>query len=463
MKLKQSGPGYRGGVMPAVIGLGLACAAFLTAVPGASAATAAPEPGTAVPSRNSSPEDSPSSLFPVTEPHISLQDHRHADNCKGQKKCLEEFTLGGQMEDKIFDIAALDDGGLALAGATRSHGRLNEDGLVARIDDQGRLLWFRTLGGEGTDRFYGVSETEAGLMVTGHRQIPGQGKSDFWLLLLDRERGGVIWEKSFGGPGLERARNLYPRPDGGAVLVGFTTSQGQGDRDVWVLSVDAQGTAEWERTFGGLHDDEATDVAVTQTGDVFVTGFTNSTDDGHYNVWAARLAPDGSSAWDVSYRIGRYALGSSISLLADGGLAVVGLTQQAAGIRENVLVLRLDDRGRALWHKIAGGVRRDSGWGAIAHEDGGFSALASIQSSGAGTSDAWLYRYDRYGNLTEDFGYGYALWDKPTTIAQGKDGSILIGGYTTSIGRGFEDAWVVRLAKPDPIFVPADPGRESGD
>lgn len=402
----------------------------------------------------------PSAPMPVMEPHIQLQDYRAASLCAYNLRCRGEYTFGGQLDDKIFDIAVLDAGGVAVAGVTRSHGKLDEDGLVARLDSQGQLVWFRTLGDSGTDRLYGVVETQAGIMVAGHRQNSrpdaNGDKSDVWLALLDRERGFVIWEKSFGGSGVDRANDLVKRPDGGVVVVGFTTSQGQGERDAWVLSVDKSGVLEWQRTFGGARDEEAYDVAVSPAGEVFLAGYTNSTVHRNYSVWVAALSPDGQTDWDVSYDIGRYSVGTSLTVLADGGLAVVGLMQDRAGVQENAMMLRLDSHGRALWHRSVGGLKRDSAWGVLAHPDGGFSALVAVQSVGMGSSDARVYRFDRFGILTGEYGYGYASWDKPTSIAQDKDGTILIGGYTTSVGRGYEDAWLVRLKKPvDGGIIPA--------
>ena len=399
---------------------------------------------------------SPTAPMPVIEPHIQLQDYRQAPLCSFNLRCRGEYTFGGQLEDKIFDIAVLDEGGIAVVGMTRSHGKLDEDGLVARLDERGNLLWFRTLGGTGTDRLYGVVETESGLVVAGHRQNSREDKSDFWVMLLDRTRGFVIWEKSFGGPGLERASDLVARPDGGVVVAGFTTSQAQGGRDAWVLSVDRNGALEWQRTFGGAGDEEAYDVALSSRGRIYLSGYTNSTVHGNFSVWAAGLLPNGQTLWDVSYDVGRYSVGTSLTMLADGGLAVVGLTQDRAGEQENAMMLRLDAKGRALWHRSVGGLKRDSAWGVLAHPDGGFSTLVAAQSVGMGSSDARVYRYDRFGRKTGEYGYGYTSWDKPTSIAQDKDGTILIGGYTTSVGRGYEDAWLVRLKKPvDGGIIPA--------
>ena len=41
--------------------------------------------------------------------------------------------------------------------------------------------------------------------------------------------------------------------------------------------------------------------------------------------------------------------------------------------------------------------------------------------------------------------YGGELWDWPGQVAVRPDGGLLMAGYTTSLGAGYEDVWVLRL------------------
>jgi hypothetical protein len=41
--------------------------------------------------------------------------------------------------------------------------------------------------------------------------------------------------------------------------------------------------------------------------------------------------------------------------------------------------------------------------------------------------------------------YGGQLWDRPTTAALTMDGGLFVAGYTTTVGAGYEDFWLLRV------------------
>lgn len=53
--------------------------------------------------------------------------------------------------------------------------------------------------------------------------------------------------------------------DGGYILTGMTLSAGSGQGDMWLVKADANGTEEWNKTFGGPKMDIGR--AVVQSGD----------------------------------------------------------------------------------------------------------------------------------------------------------------------------------------------------
>ncbi len=114
-----------------------------------------------------------------------------------------------------------------------------------------------------------------------------------------------------------------------------------GDRDAVVSKFDASGNLLWSTYFGGSGRDIGFHVAIDPGGNVYVSGFTNSTNfpvanpvqasySGSTDGFVFKLSPDGSNLLFSSY-LGGTASDSAGSMVADaqGRLFVVGTTSSA--------------------------------------------------------------------------------------------------------------------------------------
>ena len=95
----------------------------------------------------------------------------------------------------------------------------------------------------------------------------------FAALQLAAQQGPpVAWQLSHGESYTEQVEGLWATGDGGYVVAGsvfVTDSVGPilvGDWDVRVWKVDAQGTVQWERTYGGSDADKAMAVVGSAAG-----------------------------------------------------------------------------------------------------------------------------------------------------------------------------------------------------
>jgi CubicO group peptidase (beta-lactamase class C family) len=79
----------------------------------------------------------------------------------------------------------------------------------------------------------------------------GKGSGDI-LLTRNGVDNNELWYKLFGGKGYDKASSVLITKDGGFLIVGSTSSYGQGNYDVWVLKTDASGKLLWDKTFGGF-------------------------------------------------------------------------------------------------------------------------------------------------------------------------------------------------------------------
>ena len=109
----------------------------------------------------------------------------------------------------------------------------------------------------------------------------------FILLIVSFNSNGQLlmeWDLSLGGSNTDRPKQVAPTPDGGALVVGSTSSEdldfgvGLGDADGVVLKLDSSGEVEWFNRYGGSEDDSLDDVVALSDGSCIVVGSSESSD-----------------------------------------------------------------------------------------------------------------------------------------------------------------------------------------
>ncbi|MBN2252350.1 MAG: hypothetical protein JW701_01535, partial [Kosmotogaceae bacterium] len=169
-------------------------------------------------------------------------------------------VLGGESEDSPSSVKVAANGDIFVGGSTSSTGGAfsrktsDYDGFVAKLSEEGEVLWTRCLGGNGNDfleDFFitpsggvqAVGFSESNLERKGTENTPlmrsGLAYSDIWLLQLDVD-GNLLWEKYLGGE-LEDVSLAVASSGNGFALTGFSASSdgdvgsNRGDYDAFVF------------------------------------------------------------------------------------------------------------------------------------------------------------------------------------------------------------------------------------
>lgn len=181
------------------------------------------------------------------------------------------------VSDLAFDICPAMDGGYLLTGYTQSQNAGQQIYLI-KINDSGEKEWAQAYGGNLDD--YGVKTIPAndnGYILISNINIGiGIGASqDISVRKID-DNGVEQWEKPFGGSGREGVQDITPSPDGGYALVGYTTNQGTGERDVYLIKIDEKGNLQWDETFGGSNHDSANAIDLIGDCGYVIAGYTTN-------------------------------------------------------------------------------------------------------------------------------------------------------------------------------------------
>lgn len=270
---------------------------------------------------------------------------------------LWEHSYGFAGHDHCYDVVETDDGGFFFAGfldVTLSNGEgnfglgssLTRHGVGEfwgnKIDDKGSLQWRRFFGGTNNDRAHAVVQSNDGGFVMGGFSESNdydisntKGSYDFWVVNIDAS-GNLLWEKSFGGTGIEVSYDIVKTPDEGYAILGHTFSNdlevsgNKGNSDIWLVKIDQSGNLLWEKTFGGTEFDDAKGLDVTSDGGFVIAGNSKSIDGdvtenkGENDLWVIKTDALGNIVYQKTFGGADLDFGFDVIEDTQGSLVLIG-------------------------------------------------------------------------------------------------------------------------------------------
>ncbi len=313
--------------------------------------------------------------------------------------------------------------------------------------------WSKTYGSNGSETAMAVVQAnDGGYIVAGSAPRIGAGDTDVWLVKTDSE-GNMLWNKTYGGSKAENTQGLTKTSDGGYAIVAVTQSFGAGGRDFWLLKVDSGGVLQWNKTFGGLLDEQPLSVAQTADGGYVLAGGVSekyfSSGIAPVNTWLVKTDSVGNMVWNRTYgeeTYGKYTSGGagvlsfSVVQTSEGGYAFGSAgTFDVGGYGSHDYVLtKLDAQGNVQWYKTYGGSANDIERSLIVTKDNGFAMAGITSSFGEGGVDIWLVKTNSTGYMQWNKTYGGTLGEMcgQNFLIQSSDGGYAFACYTLSYGSG---------------------------
>lgn len=401
---------------------------------------------------------------------------------------LWQKSLGGSSIDFPTSVQQCSDGGFIVAGQSQSgdgdvsgnYG--NADYWVVKLDTGGNLTWQKSLGGSDTDLANSIQQTtDGGFIVAGYARstdfdVTGNhGLNDYWIVKLDTA-GNIVWQKCFGGTGVDQPHSIQQTNDGGFIVAGTSNSNdgdvsgNQGSFDYWIVKLDIAGNIGWQKSFGGTGYDEAFSAKQTSDGGYIVAGNSNSNDSdvtsnhGGLDYWIVKLDSVGTLIWQKSLGGSDEDYSTAAQETTDGGFIVAGYTSSTNG---NVTgnhgfhdcwIVKLNASGTVVWKKCFGGSSYDFASSIRQMTDNGF-VFAGYSSSNNGdvtgnhgNYDYWMVRTNETGGLLWQKSLGGSNGEISSSFDQTNDGGFIVAGSSDSNdgdvsgNHGFEDYWIVKLS-----------------
>ncbi len=353
-------------------------------------------------------------------------------------------AFGGSSWDEGNSVRQTSDGGYIIAGLTMPSGASTHDVLLVKADASGNKVWDKTFGGAGDDYGNSVRQTtDGGYIIDGITDSYGAGGEDAWLIKTDA-LGDEVWDKTFGGTGRDQAWSVQQTTDGGYIIAGSTTSFGGGEQDGWLVKTDASGNKVWDTTFGGTGFHEYSSVLQTSDGGYVITGSTLPDTSDFNHVWLVKTDASGNEVWIRTFGGSDDEWGESVQQTSDGGYIITGSTESQIKASSDVLLIKTDSSGNAVWTQILGEMDDDYGWSVQQTSDGGYVVAGETDSIVSGGIAGWLLNTDASGNQLWHRTFGGAGDGWCYSVQQTSDGGYVATGGTTAPGVSDSDLWLLK-------------------
>jgi len=235
-------------------------------------------------------------------------------------------TFGGTGSDHAFSFQPTSEGGYILAGDTSSYGDGGSDFWLVKTDSNGNEQWNKTFGGNMNDEAKSVQQTsDGGYILTGRTWSYGDGKSDFWVVKTD-SNGNELWNKTFGEDMNDEARSIQQTSEGGYIIAGDTSLYSAGRSDLWLVKTDSKGNEQWNKTLGGTDSDHTYSVQETFEDSYIIVGHTSSYGNGGSDFWLVKTDSNGNEQWNKTFGGTRDDYAFSFQQSSDGGYILAGRT-----------------------------------------------------------------------------------------------------------------------------------------
>jgi hypothetical protein len=343
------------------------------------------------------------------------------------------------------------------------------DIFVAMLNSSGVLQWNTFLGGSDDDVGVGIAVDKSGnIYVAGYSESTWGSPINPFLglhrnvFVAKLNPSGILqWNSFLCGDVDEPAVGIVTDGIGNIFIIGdsFSTwgsplNTFAGDEDVFVAKMSSNGVIKWNTFLGGSNDDYGYGIVLDFSGNIYVTGSSESTWGSPLNTFAgfedafvAKLNPSGVRQWNTFLGGNNEDSGIGIAVDGSGNIFVTGrsgstwgnpLNPFSGGYKDG-FVAGLNSIGTLQWNMFLGGSNEDFSCGIAVDVIGNIyvtglsgGSWGSPVNSFKGTTDAFVARLNSsgipqwnmfLGGSNEDFGYGITVDDS---------GNIFVIGYSES-------------------------------
>ena len=371
---------------------------------------------------------------------------------------VRRYNGPGNLKDEANGIAVDDSGNVYVTGESWGSGTSNDYATIKYLPN-GDTAWVRRYNGpaNGGDRANAIAVDDSGnVYVTGGST--GNGMSFDYATIKYLPEGDTAWVRTYDGPGNEGDEaSAIAVDDSGNVYV---TGEGIGCLLQWdclTIKYNPEGATALQAIYEGLANyyDGAYAIAVDGSGNVCITGCTYDFG-GECDCFTIRYSLDGDSWVRIYNGPGNgsdYALAVAVD---DSGNVYVAGTSTGSGTNRDYLIIKYLPNGDIAWLRTYNGPGNGSDEAHAIYVDDSGNVYVTGESEGSGTSlDYATIKYHPDGDTAWVRRYNGSAnsYDNARAIAVDGSGNVYVTGNSKGSGTDWDYATVKYLANGDSGWV----------
>ncbi len=357
------------------------------------------------------------------------------------------------------------------------------DAFLTKFDPAGNELWTRQIGSMQYDFGQSVALDAAGNAyisgsTSGNLGGTNSGNRDAFLAKFD-PAGNELWTIQIGSTEWDRSQSVAVDAAGNAYISGSTKGDlggtNAGGQDTFLAKFDPDGNELWTTQIGSTRYDECNAVAVDAAGNAYISGFTDGDlggpNVGYVNAFLTKLDPAGNELWSTQIGTTSRDESNAVAVDAAGNLYISGITYGDLGAANagygglfpttDAFLTKFDPTGNELWSRQIGTTSYDE-CNAVAVDAAGNAYISGstggdLGGPNAGSADAYLIKFDPYGNELWSTQIGTTSSDYGASVAVDAAGHAYISGatsgYLDGTNMGDSDAFLIKFEIPEPASV----------
>jgi hypothetical protein len=282
----------------------------------------------------------------------------------GTLSWTKAYDLG--VESRGYSVIQTSDGGYAISGIADSMV------VLLKADVNGTLLWSKTFNLTDSDAYgYSVRQTsDGGYAIAGYAyEDTVNYTSDICLIKTDKN-GALQWNYTYGGSGNQMAYSMVLTPNGEYVIAGSYNTDGISS--AMLLKVDANGVEKWMKVYNTTDDSYGQSLVATPDGGYAIAGYAYMDSTYTADVYLIKTDANGTMQWNQTYGGAGYDYGYSIVTTPEGGYAIGGYTESLVSYSYDFMLVKVSSNGTLQWTKTWDGGDSERARALVASKDGSF-------------------------------------------------------------------------------------------